>query len=58
MEYCEHGDLRKYLQTVKTMPEDEVKVVASQVLGALEMMHEAGYTHRDVKPAVSTLCKS
>ncbi|KAK4649699.1 uncharacterized protein QC761_121350 [Podospora bellae-mahoneyi] len=51
MEYCEHGDLRRYLQTVKTMPEDEVKVVASQVLGALEMMHEAGYTHRDVKPA-------
>ncbi|KAK0665754.1 kinase-like domain-containing protein [Cercophora samala] len=51
MEYCEYGDLRKYLQVVKTMPEDEVKVVASQVLGALAMMHEAGSTHRDVKPA-------
>ncbi|KAK0723649.1 kinase-like domain-containing protein, partial [Apiosordaria backusii] len=51
MEYCEYGDLRKYLEAVKTMPEDQVKEVASQVLGALAMMHEAGYTHRDLKPA-------
>lgn len=53
MEFCEHGDLRKHLEIVKTMPEDQAKDVAFQVFAGLAMMHEAGLTHRDVKPAVS-----
>lgn len=54
MEYCEHGDLKRYLESAKTIPEDEARDVASQVLCALAMMHQEGFAHRDVKPAVST----
>ncbi len=54
MEYCEHGDLKRYLESAKTLPEDEARDVASQVLCALAMMHQEGFAHRDVKPAVST----
>ncbi|KAK4231632.1 kinase-like domain-containing protein [Podospora fimiseda] len=51
MEYCEHGDLRKYLDDVGKMPEDHVKEVTSQVLAGLAMMHEEGFAHGDLKPS-------
>ncbi len=52
MEYCEHGDLKRYLESTKLLPEDEARDLASQVLCALAMMHQEGFAHRDVKPAV------
>ena len=52
MEYCEHGDLKKYLADVKTVPEEQAREIASQILGALTSMHETGFAHRDLKPAV------
>ena len=52
MEYCPYGDLKKYLEVVKVLPENQAVDVASQVLGALAMMHQEGFAHRDLKPAV------
>lgn len=51
MEYCEHGDLKRYLADVKTLPENQVHEIAPQILGALASMHESGFAHRDLKPA-------
>lgn len=52
MEYCSHGDLKDYLQKHKTLTEKETQEITLQVLGGLSLMHEAGFAHRDVKPAV------
>src|SRR5262245_57726370 len=52
MEYCEHGDLKKYLLEIKVLPEDQVKDIAYQVLGGVALMHEVGFANRDIKPAV------
>jgi serine/threonine protein kinase len=54
MEYCEHGDLKKYLaDNNHVLPESQVQEIIAQVLAGLAMMHEAGFANRDVKPAVS-----
>ena len=50
MEYIEHGDLQKYL--IAPFPESEVRVIVSQLADGLEFMHNNGFTHRDIKPAV------
>lgn len=52
MEYCQHGDLRQYLNDNKRIAEQSVQEITLQVLGGLSLMHEAGFAHRDVKPAV------
>ncbi|KAH6871776.1 kinase-like domain-containing protein [Thelonectria olida] len=58
MEYCEHGDLKKYVADVGTLPEDQAQDIASQILGALTLMHEEGIAHRDLKPAnILVKCK-
>ncbi|KAH8722144.1 kinase-like domain-containing protein [Ilyonectria robusta] len=56
MEYCELGDLHKYLSDARKcpdnrLPEDQVLDIASQVLNALSMMHGERFAHRDLKPA-------
>lgn len=53
MEYCEHGDLNKYIKSVGRLTEKETKDIIWQVLGGLSLMHEANFAHRDIKPAVS-----
>jgi calcium/calmodulin-dependent protein kinase I len=58
MEYCEHGDLKSYLADVKTLPESQVHEIAPQILGALASMHESGFAHRDLKPAVGSITLS
>lgn len=51
MEFFEHGDLQQYLNKVSRMPEEEVQLVAYQILEGLKVMHETGFAHRDLKPA-------
>ncbi|KAF2663024.1 kinase-like protein [Lophiostoma macrostomum CBS 122681] len=53
MELFDHGDLQNYLwrKAEKTLPEDEVKQIALQVLEGLEHMHDNGFAHRDLKPS-------
>jgi serine/threonine protein kinase len=58
MEYCENLDLGTYLKEKKRLSERDAWDIASQVLGGLTMMHENGFAHRDLKPAVSTVTPS
>jgi calcium/calmodulin-dependent protein kinase I len=51
MEYLEKGDLTNYLKT--PLPVLEAKQIAVQILEGLYHMHDQGFTHRDLKPAVS-----
>jgi serine/threonine protein kinase len=55
MEYLEIGDLFTYLYDKPSLPEDEAKEIAYQILDGLNMMHENGFSHRDLKPEVSLL---
>lgn len=51
MEYFPQGDLTKFI-TDKLREEDAVAITA-QLLEGLAIMHESGFTHRDLKPQVS-----
>ena len=54
MEYLERGDLLAYVKGRPPLPEREAKVIASQIVEALTMMHENAFVHGDLKPKVST----
>jgi len=53
MEYMEHGDLQSYISDKPRLPEQDAGLITSQILAGLSYMHESGYVHRDLKPAVS-----
>jgi len=48
MEFIPLGDLQRQVKT--PLPESEVRDITSQLLEALEHMHENGFVHRDLKP--------
>ena len=50
MEYFPEGDLHKYLNS--PLPEIEGQRIVSQILEGLKYMHDHGFAHRDLKPAV------
>jgi serine/threonine protein kinase len=50
MEYLPDGDLQKYLRS--PLPEIEGQHIISQILEGLNFMHDKGFAHRDLKPAV------
>jgi len=52
MEYFQHGDLQSYLSRSSPLPEYEAREITFQVLEGLSFMHEEGFAHRDLKPAV------
>jgi serine/threonine protein kinase len=54
IEYLESGDLATYLFHSQPLPESEAKDLSYQILDGLCMMHENGFAHRDLKPAVSS----
>ncbi|CAG9990251.1 unnamed protein product [Clonostachys byssicola] len=56
MEYCELGDLNKYLRNSLLCPENrlpelDTREIVYQVLEALATMHEENFCHRDLKLA-------
>lgn len=61
MEYHELGDLQHLDDASrcpgKRLPEHDVHDISLQVLDALCLMYEQGFSHRDLKPAVSDICR-
>ena len=53
MEYCEFGDLHKYMQDHGRLPEQETREIAAQLAEGLQFMHSENFAHRDLKPRVS-----
>ncbi len=53
MEYVPFGDLSKYITTGE-IQERDAKQIARDMLEALIIIHEEGFTHRDIKPQVRT----
>ena len=54
MEYLPMGDMSKTFANDYRWNESDAKVVVEQLLYGLGAMHNAGITHRDLKPEVST----
>ena len=52
MEYFKHGDLQNFMDS--PLPERDVGIITRQLLEGLNVMHKHGFTHRDLKPQVST----
>ena len=55
MEYAHLGDLHKNVNVNSdsgTIPENEARDIAEQILFGLEIMHAESFAHRDLKPQV------
>lgn len=50
LEYFPHGTLDKYISI--DLQEVDARIIALQLLEGLKLMHEEGFTHRDLKPQV------
>jgi serine/threonine protein kinase len=51
MEYIEGETLKDYLERKGKLVDDEIKSLFTQMLDALEYVHEQGLVHRDIKPS-------
>lgn len=50
MEYVSWGDLSQYSNPGSIVPEYKCRYVAHQMMNALDYLHKANITHRDIKP--------
>ena len=50
MDYAEGEDLSAHLTRKGTLSEDELKAILYPLLSALEVVHQADFLHRDIKP--------
>jgi serine/threonine protein kinase len=53
MEFLPNGDLHQHLTS--PLPESEGQAIIFQIIEGLNFMHQNGFAHRDLKPAVSIL---
>lgn len=51
MEYCEGGDLERYMQKKGPIPEKEAIGFFMQILAGFREIHSKSIIHRDIKPA-------
>lgn len=56
MRYLIHGDLSRYAKI--GILEIDISDIIRDVLRGLEVMHQEGFTHRDIKPRVGLSCCS
>lgn len=56
MEYANEGDMENYFASRPFVPEDEAKLITSQIVSGLSWLHKLKIGHRDLKPAVSAEC--
>lgn len=52
MEYIKYGDLHSCL--TKSLPEEEARKIAYQVVDGLVFLHANSFVHRDIKPKVKS----
>jgi serine/threonine protein kinase len=52
MEYFQYCDLHKFIENSGPCTESDAKRITLQLLEGLDVMHEMGFTHRDLKPQV------
>lgn len=50
IEYMPNGDLKSFIKNFKTLPENEVRLIAAQIILAIEHLHYQGIIYRDLKP--------
>ena len=50
LEYIDGETLADRLSRERQLPEESLQRLLDEVLSGLEVMHEAGYVHRDIKP--------
>ena len=50
LEYVQGETLADKLARERQLPEESLKRLLEEVLSGLEVMHDAGYVHRDIKP--------
>ena len=50
MEFVEGAPLSDWIQTRRPLPEAHLRALVMSLLEGLEVVHKAGYTHRDIKP--------
>ena len=51
MEYADGQTLKEYLDKKGKLPDEEIKLLFSQMLDAVGHVHELGLVHRDIKPS-------
>lgn len=50
LDYCEKRDLGKYLNSEGTLSEQEIKILACELVLAVRALHSLNMVHRDIKP--------
>ena len=50
MDYVEGEGLDEILKKRKTLPEEDIKKILPPILNGLELLHNANFIHRDLKP--------
>ena len=51
MEYVDGQSLKEYLQKKGRLNDSEIQTLFTQILTALQHVHDSGFVHRDIKPS-------